>query len=397
VNHLGPQWRLRAAAFLSSFDRFTIPPLIVPIHDAFGISLGSAAVLASAYFIAYGFSQPLWGALSDRIGRVSVLRYALLGGAVTSVVAAVAGGFALLLVARTLAGFFFAAVVPTAITYLGDTVGPERRQQALVHLMAFATSGVACATIAAGVAAQFVGWRAAFVASAVLAVGVLALVWPLAEPTTSAGEGTLRERLRSVAGHGWVWVVVGLAFVEGAVIFGSITFVAASLQQDGVGAALAGSAAAGFGIANALCTPLVTRTIPRVASPLLIAGGAGVAGAGLAVAAVDSTVLTAVLATLALGAGFGFLHSTLQMWATQVCPSARAVTVSFFASAIFIGGAIASAAAAPLADHGRFSLIFVLSAAGAAVLAVAGAALRRRYVAGHEAAAAGEQPAAATV
>ena len=33
------------------------------------------------------------------------------------------------------------------------------------------------------------------------------------------------------------------------------------------------------------------------------------------------TVLTAVLATLALGAGFGFLHSTLQMWATQVHPA----------------------------------------------------------------------------
>ena len=397
MNHLGPQWRLRSAAFLSSFDRFTIPPLIVPIHDEFGISVGAAAVLASAYFITYGVSQPLWGALSDRIGRVAVLRWALLGGLVTSVVAAMAGGFALLLVARTLAGFFFAAVVPTAITYIGDTVGPERRQQALVHMMAFATSGLACATVAAGVAAEVLDWRAAFVASAVLSAFVLVLVWPLREPEASAAVGTLRERLRRIAGHGWVWVVVGLAFVEGAVIFGSLTFVAASLQKDGVGAALAGSAAAGFGVANALCTPLVTRTIPRVASPLLIFGGAGVAACGLAVAAVDSTVVTAVLATLALGAGFGFLHSTLQMWATQVCPPARAVTVSFFASAIFVGGALASAAAAPLADDGEFGLIFVLSAAGAVLLAVGGALLRQRYVAGHAAAAAGERPAAATV
>ncbi len=47
---IDPQWRLRAAAFLSSFDRFTIPPLIVPIHRELGISLGTAAMLASAYF-----------------------------------------------------------------------------------------------------------------------------------------------------------------------------------------------------------------------------------------------------------------------------------------------------------------------------------------------------------
>ena len=178
----------------------------------------------------------------------------------------------------------------------------------------------------------------------------------------------------------WVRVVLLLAFVEGAVIFGALTFVAASLQADGVSAALAGSAAAGFGVANAVCTPLVTRAIGRVASPLLLAGGAGLAAAGLLVAAAESTVATAVLATLALGAGFGFLHSTLQLWATEVQPQARAVTVALFASAIFTGGAVASAAAAPLADHGRFSLIFLLAAIGAIVLAAGGALLRARYV-----------------
>ena len=53
-----PQWRLRAAAFLSSFDRFMIPPLLVPIAAEFGVSLGTAAIAASAYFVAYGLSQP---------------------------------------------------------------------------------------------------------------------------------------------------------------------------------------------------------------------------------------------------------------------------------------------------------------------------------------------------
>jgi predicted MFS family arabinose efflux permease len=393
VNRFDAQWRLRGAAFLSSFDRFTIPPLIVPIHDEFGVSLGAAAVLASAYFIAYGASQPLWGALSDRVGRVTVLRAAVLAGGLASLVAAVAPSFALLLAARTLSGLFFAAVVPTAITYIGDTVGPQRRQQSLVVMMAYATSGLAVATIVGGVAAQLIGWRAAFVATAALSVFVLALVWPLTEPTGARAEATLGGRLRTLARHPWVWVVVGLAFLEGSVIFGSLPFVAAALQQDGVGAALAGSAVAGFGIANALCTPVVTRTIPRVASPLLIAGGGGVAAAGLGIAAVDSTVVTALLATLALGTGFGFLHSTLQMWATQVHPPARAVTVSLFASAIFVGGALASAAAAPLADDGHFGTIFVLAAMGAALLAIAGAGLRQRY----GAAAGSEEPAALAV
>ena len=395
MGRIDPQWRLRAAAFLSSFDRFTIPPLLVPIAAEFGVSLGTAAIAASAYFIAYGVSQPAWGALSDRYGRVAVIRTAVLAGGLASLVAAAAQDFALLVVARTLAGLFFAAVVPTAITYLADTIGTDRRQHALAVMMAFATSGLAAATVASGVAAELVGWRAAFAGTAALAAVVGVLLWALPEPVRGRPDSPVAQRIASVARERWVQVVVALAFVEGAVIFGSLTFVAASLQADGISAALAGSAVAGFGIANAVCTPLVTRAIAHVASPLLLAGGAGLAAAGLFVAAADSTVLTAVLATLALGAGFGFLHSTLQLWATQVQPDARAVTVALFAGAIFTGGAAASAAAAPLADDGRFGLIFLLSALGATLLAAGGAFLRARFVASP--AAGVEEPAPAAV
>ncbi len=376
------QRRLRATSFLSSFDRFTIPPLLVPIHRALDVSLGTASLVASSYFVAYGLSQPLWGALSDRVGRVPVIRGAVVGGALACVVAAAAQDIGVLIVARTFAGLFFAALVPTAITYIGDTVDLGHRQHALTIMMAFATAGIASATIVGGLAAQLLSWRYAFVVSAVVAVLLTVFLRGLAEPVRERSVRSFGQQVRAITAQPWVLVVVGLAFVEGAVIFGSLTFVAASLQQVGVGAALAGSAAAGFGLANVVCTPLVTRAIPRVPAPRLIAGGSSVAALGLFVAAADTTVATAIVATVALGAGFGFLHSTMQTWATQVYPQARAVTVSFFASAIFIGGAAASAAAAPLANDGWFSLIFLVAAVGAALLAIVGSTLRARYPAG---------------
>ncbi|HYF25512.1 MAG TPA: MFS transporter [Baekduia sp.] len=378
---IDPQRRLHAAAFLGSFDRFTIPPLLVAIHRDLDVSLGAAAVVASAYFVAYGLSQPLWGALSDRVGRVAVLRGTVAAGGAVCVVAALAPTFGLLLAARTLAGFFFAAVMPTAMTYTGDTVGLDRRQHALAVLMAAATTGVASGTAVSGVAASVLDWRAAFLVSAALAAAVSLLLRGLPESLHPDAGGSFRERVRGLRRDRWVAVVVGIAFLEGAVIFGALTFVAAALEQSGVGVALAGSAAAGFGLANAVCTPLITRAIPIVSSPVLMAGGAAFAGAGLLVAAIDTTVVTAVLATSALGAGFGFLHSTMQLWATQVHPQARALTVSLFAGAVFTGGAVASAAAAPLADAGRFSLVFLLGAAGAGVLALGGPPLRARYLA----------------
>ena len=373
--------RLRSAAFLSSFDRFTIPALLVPIHKALGISLGTAALIASVYFVTYGLSQPLWGGLSDRFGRVRVLRTAIAGGGLAALVSATAPSVGILMVGRALAGLFFAAAMPTAMTYVSETVADAERQSKLAVLMAFATAGVAAGTIAGGVLAQLWSWRVAFLASALLAAAVSIFLVPLKEPTTPKPTAGFLAQVSEIANDRWVRVVVALALVEGAVVFGALTFVSASLQHEGIGAALAGSAAAGFGISNSLCTPLVTRAIQRRASPVLIAFGATLAAGGLLLAALDATVLTAIIATVALGSGFGFLHSTLQLWATQVHPHARAVTISFFAGAVFTGGAIARAAAAPLVDAGRFSAVFFAAAAGAVLLAIVGSQARARFLA----------------
>jgi len=374
------QWRLRATSFLSSFDRFAIPPLLVPISASFGIPLGRAALVASAYFVAYGVSQPFWGALSDRIGRVKVIRFAVAAGGVCCVAAALAPSFGVLIASRTFSGILFAAIVPTVVTYIGDTVATKNRQYALTLTIASASAGVAVATIVGGLCAQLISWRAAFLVTSILALALSLTLTRLPEPRRAPSPHTYMQLAIDALKRRWVLVVLAIGFIEGAVILGSLTFLSASLQQQGVGAAVAGSAAAGFGIANVSCVPVVTRAIRRFASALMIAIGAALAAAGLLVAASDTIVVTAIVAALALGAGFGFLHPTMQLWATQVNAQARAVTVSFFAGSVFVGGAVASAAAAPLADGGHFSAIFFAAAALALLLATVAAWLRSGYV-----------------
>ena len=374
------QWRLRATTFLSSFDRFAIPPLLVPISHAFGVPLGTAALVASAYFIAYGVSQPFWGALSDRVGRVKVIRFAIVAGAVCCIVAAVAPSFTVLLVSRTISGLLFAAIVPTVVTYIGDTVDVEHRQHALTLTIASASAGIAVATIVGGLCAQLISWRAAFLATSILAFLLSLALTRIPEPERVPSPHTYLRLAINAIKKGWVVVVLVIGFIEGAVILGSLTFVSASLQKQGVGAAVAGAAAAGFGIANVCCVPVVTRAIKRIASPLMITIGSFLAAAALLLAAADTLVATAILAAIGLGAGFGFLHPTMQLWATQVNAQARAVTVSFFAGSVFVGGAVASAGAAPLANGGHFSAIFFVAAVLAVLLATVAAWLRARYV-----------------
>jgi len=81
---------LRLATFTSTFDRFSTPPLLLTIAAAFGVSLGQATAAATAYYLAYGLSQLVWGFVSDRRGRVRTMRLTLVGAGVAGLVAAAA-------------------------------------------------------------------------------------------------------------------------------------------------------------------------------------------------------------------------------------------------------------------------------------------------------------------
>ena len=85
---VGERGRLRLlqlAALTSTCDRFAIAPLLVVIGLDMDAPLSAVAGVASAYFLAYGLMQPVWGMISDRIGRVRVMRLSLLGAAVAGV------------------------------------------------------------------------------------------------------------------------------------------------------------------------------------------------------------------------------------------------------------------------------------------------------------------------
>ena len=81
---------VQAAAFISTLDRFALAPLLVTIAAAFSVSLSTVALAATAYSLAYGLSQPLWGALSDRVGRLRLMRWALAAAAVGGAASALA-------------------------------------------------------------------------------------------------------------------------------------------------------------------------------------------------------------------------------------------------------------------------------------------------------------------
>ncbi|KAA2261984.1 MFS transporter [Solihabitans fulvus] len=372
-----PPFALSAACFVSNFDRFAITPMLVLVAAGLGAPLAATVTAASGYFLAYGLSQPVWGLLSDRFGRVRLMRATLLAGAAAGFASALMPNLALLVVTRIVAGACFGAVVPTSLTYVGDTVSARQRQRALSDLMAAMALGTALATAAGGLLAHLVDWRAVFAVPAACAAVCSVAMRGLPEPPRGAAAG-VRAQLGRVLRNRWALLVFGLAFVEGAVLLGTMAFLASALEHHGVGAATAGLATAAYGVGVWVSSRLVKALSQRRPVWQLMTVGGTLMVLGYAVVAAQVTIATVTVTALLLGGGWSFLHSSLQTWATSLAPEARGTAVAFFAAALFVGSAAASSADGVLAERGSYPLLFGIAAVVAVPLTVAAVVGRRR-------------------
>jgi predicted MFS family arabinose efflux permease len=372
---------LQLAAFFSSFDRFAIAPMLLTIAASLGASLTEVAATASLYYLLYGLMQPVWGMLSDRLGRVRIMRLTLFGAAFAGILSSLAPNLTVLIVARALAGGLFAAVIPASLVYIGDTVEMGSRQAALADLMAASAVGTALATVLGGLAAYLDGWRVAFAAPALAGAALAFLLARLPEPkafSEQKREGPLVQAGRVLV-QPWVLAVIGIVLVEGAVILGFLTFLAPSLESAGFSPAVAGLAVGLYGLAVLGWTRTVKLVANRLGASALILIGAGMLSLGYASGAVGQSLASVSAAAIFVGGGFAFMHSTLQTWATEVVPEARATMVSLFAAALFAGSGVATMAAAPLAEAGSFDLLFALGALVAVPLGLFASLARHRY------------------
>ncbi|CAM00484.1 putative MFS family arabinose efflux permease [Saccharopolyspora erythraea NRRL 2338] len=376
-----PPMVLCAASFVSTFDRFAVTPMLLLIALDLRAPLAATVAAASGYFLAYGLSQAAWGVLSDRYGRVRIMRATLLGAAAAGLVSAVVPSLGALVAARVVAGACFGAVVPTALTYVGDTVPVARRQRALSELMGLMALGTALATAVGGVLADLLHWRAVFAAPAVLALACSFALRGLPEPERAA-VGGMRQHFAAVLRNRWALLVFGLALVEGGALLGTMTFLASALQSGGVEASVAGIATGAYGVGVWLFSLLLRKAFSGRPVWLLITIGGAQMCAGYALVSLRVDVVTVVVTTLLLGGGWSFMHSSLQTWATSVAPSARGTAVSFFAAALFCGSAVASALGGFLVERGRYALLFAATTALAVALTAVAALARRRYEAG---------------
>ena len=98
--------------------------------------------LTGVFALMQFFFAPLWGALSDKVGRRPLFFVGLGGNAVFNVLFGLGSDLVTLYVARILSGIFSAAIVPTATAYVADASSDSDRGKSMAWLGAATGLGV---------------------------------------------------------------------------------------------------------------------------------------------------------------------------------------------------------------------------------------------------------------
>lgn len=98
-------------------------------------------LLTGVYMLALFLFAPLWGYISDRIGRRTVILIGLAGFSIAMLWFALARGLVFVYGARALAGIFAAAVLPVVLAWVSDVSASRARAQTFAWLSAASALG----------------------------------------------------------------------------------------------------------------------------------------------------------------------------------------------------------------------------------------------------------------
>jgi len=101
-----------------------ILPFYIESMDAGGTELG---LLTASYAVMRLIFGPIWGSLSDRLGRKPILLIGIFGYVVTMLWFGLATQLWMLFAARILSGILSSATAPTTMAYIGDSTSEKER------------------------------------------------------------------------------------------------------------------------------------------------------------------------------------------------------------------------------------------------------------------------------
>jgi MFS family permease len=362
------------AHLVSHYYMLMLAPLFAFIRADFGVTYTELSLALTTFNVVSAVSQTPVGFFIDRTGaRINLIGGLLLGSAAIAIAGAV-HSFWVFIAMFAVMGLANTVYHPADYTLLSERVSPRRMTQVFSFHTCSGMIGSAIAPVSLLFMQSAVGWRGAFVCSALLGV-VAALVLtvqgepPVVHPAhASKPRG---EEAARAAGDGWQLLL------SPPILLNLLFFVVLSMVGGGLNQYLVVGLGALYGTPPALANAALTGLLTMSALGVLLGGAlAGrtthhnlVACAGLVMTGSASTLIALVdpgavlLVLIASLSGFasGMTMPSRDMIVRSVTPQGSFGKVFGFVTTGFnIGGIVAPPIYGALMDHGHPRAVFLV-------------------------------------
>jgi len=162
-----------------------LAPFYAEFYGATGFQVG---LLMMVYSLMQFLFAPLWGMLSDRVGRRPIILLSLVGSSISYLIFGLAPSLFVLFVSRIFAGIFGASI-STAQAYIADTTKPEDRAKGMGLIGAAFGLGFVLGPAVGGFFSQYGYGVPAFIASAICFTNIFIAFFRLPESLTTERKG----------------------------------------------------------------------------------------------------------------------------------------------------------------------------------------------------------------
>ncbi|MBJ6121388.1 MFS transporter [Sphingomonas mollis] len=330
---------LAVGGFAIGTTEFATMSLLPLMAQDLHVDEPTAGHVISAYALGVVIGAPTIAVASARMSRRTLLIALMLLFAVGNAASAMAPSYQAMLVCRFLSGLPHGAYFGIAALVAASLVPVERRTEAVGRIMLGLTIATVVGVPLASLTGQFLNWRWALAAVAVLALTTAGLVAMFA-PRDVANRTASPLKELSALKRSQVWLTLGTGAIGFGGLFAVYTYLASTLAEvTRVGPAFSPFVFAVFGIGMTLGNLFVPRFADRALMPtagaLLLWSAAALALYPLAA----HSPFWITVDVLAIGIG-GALGTVLQTRLMDVAGDAQALAAALNHSAFNVANAI---------------------------------------------------------
>lgn len=292
--------------------------IVLPLLPLYAADFGADGLQTGLLFSIYSLVQlvmaPIWGRISDRVGRRPIILLGLFGSALAYLILARADSLTMLFVSRIVGGIG-GSTIPVAQAYIADVTPPERRVGNMGLIGAAFGIGFIIGPMLGGIlsglspgAPTVPGYTAAAICAGNC---LLALLWLPESRDPGAGDRISRFNLRAsiaLAASSRQVLTTLAVYLAITMAFSTLqpTLSRFGVERFAMGAREAGYLFALLGVVSAIVQGgLVRRVVPKTGERLLLRASALPFALGLVLMGLSPTPPLLVVGLVLVGVGYG--------------------------------------------------------------------------------------------